>query len=206
MKKNIFIAVSVAALISLSSTAQMSLSSGHGMGSGDPDAGGGPDSIEANIEVNIDVSSNATNAVLSSIGDAGETCQTLKKEYYVDCLGERLRALSDELTSTGDYSEAKKIIRIASKKLRKLVSENRDKSKARVKVKTPKSHKSSMTGRISPIKLESQADVREQAERIIAEAQTKLLRSVANSDRRKNHYEKIAAAIGSQTKFLLRSL
>ena len=153
-----------------------------------------------------DVSTPVTEAITSRITGATTLCKQLATSYYVDCLGERLEALSKELSTDGDYREVQKIIAVASKKLRNLASSNRDTSKGRVRVSTPGSATGPTTKRIKPIKPEAAASVKRKAEAIIAEAQTKLLRSANNSQRRKSHYQQIAAAIGSESKVLLRSL
>ncbi len=214
MKKSIFVAATVAGVMAM--TQLTSAYSGPG-----PSPGGGNGNEDSKISGNkspkgiatkqgiislAKVSRPATSAITSRIGDAADTCKQLATAYYVDCLGERLQALSEELSSNGDYGEAQKIIKNASKKLRSVASKNRDRSKPRVKVPTPKSYKAKTTKAINAVKPEAQKEVRAQAEAIIAETQTLLLRSAANSAQRKTHYEQIAAAVGSESKVLLRSL
>jgi hypothetical protein len=152
------------------------------------------------------VSPPATNAITSRIGAAADLCRQLDPAYYVDCLGERLDALADELSSSGDYAAARKIIDNAAGKLRSLAKKNKDTSKQRVRLQTKGQGKASVTKPISAIKPAASKAVRQEAEAIIAEAQTLLLRSASNSDKRKSHYQQIAAAVGSETKVLLRSL
>jgi hypothetical protein len=58
---------------------------------------------------------------------------------------------------------------------------------------------------LTPIKTEAVSSTGVQAAEILEEAQTLLLRSTSNSDRRKVHYAQMAQAVGSET-ILLRSL
>ncbi len=153
-----------------------------------------------------EVSKPVTRTITSRIASAAKLCKQLSSSYYADCLGERLESLAKELSTHGDYREAKKIISVASKKLRNVAASNRDSSKKRIRVSTPGSATGPTTKPISATKPEAAASVKSQAEAIIAEAQTKLLRSGNNSQRRKSHYQQIAAALGSESKVLLRSL
>jgi hypothetical protein len=185
--------------------------SGHGPspdGSGEISQDAQPRDISTNSgSVSLrDVSTPATNAITSRMSAAGALCEKLESAYYVDCLGERLASLSEELSTQGDYRKARKIIAVASARLRNLAALNRDSLKQRIRVRTPGSATGKRTKRITPIKPATAASVKKQAELIIANAQLKLLRSANNSQRRKSHYQQIAAALGSESKVLLRSL
>lgn len=213
MKRPIIIAAAMAGVVAMAQLSNAySGPAPSGGGNGDEDSKIGSSKEPKGIATNqgiislAKVSRPATSAITSRIGNAADVCRQLDAAYYVDCLGERLEALAAELSSKGDYGEAQKIIEDASKKLRRVAAQNRDRSKPRVRVPTPKSVKSKTTRPIVATKPEAQKEVRAQAEAIIAETQTLLLRSAANSAQRKSHYEQIAAAVGSETKVLLRSL
>ena len=153
-----------------------------------------------------EVSTPATNAITSRIGQSSRLCIQTASGYYVDCLGERLGALAAELPKSGEYAEARKIIHRASKKLRRLAKVNRDTTKPRIRIKFTDSKSSKTTKTIRATAPELNRLVRNEAEAILLEAQTLLLRSVNSSQKRKTHYQQISAALGSETKVLLRSL
>ena len=148
----------------------------------------------------------ATDYVTSLISDAYAICSNLpQKEYTVDCLGERLEVLAKSMPNRGEYVEAKKIIVDASKQLRTLARKNRSKTKPRARLVNTVRGRKVTTTPVIPVRTEAVEATIKQAAVIMKEAETKLLRSSANSDRRKVHYAQMAQAIGS-TKVLLRAI
>ena len=152
------------------------------------------------------VNTKGTAYVTSLIADAYAICSGQpQKEYTVDCLGERLEVLAKSMPNTGDYVEAKKVIADTSKKLRNLARKNRSTTKPRARLRNKVRGKTLTTTPVIPVKTEAVASTIRQAAEIMKEAETQLLRSSANSDRRKVHYAQMAKAIGSN-KILLRAI
>lgn len=151
-------------------------------------------------------SSSGTTALVNSINAASSVCSQIGSEYFVDCMGERLDRLAAQMPSHGDYAEAQQILENAAAKLRTLARRHQDIAAPRVRLKLQENGKSKLARPIVATKASSRAAVRQEASAILQEAETQLLRSAANSVKRRSHYEQIAQAVGSSNKVLLRSL
>jgi hypothetical protein len=152
------------------------------------------------------VSNQATERVTRSIEGVYAFCLSVgQQEYLVDCLGAGLADLADELPNTGDYAEAKVILENAAVKLRALAQANASPTLPKARLSGTINNTPVRTKRLTPVKTEAVSSTAVQAAAILEEAETLLLRSTSNSDRRKVHYAQMAQAIGSQ-KILLRSL
>ena len=153
------------------------------------------------------VSKEGTNYVASGLQDAASFCRQLKDEYAVDCLADRLQALARSMPETGDYAEARAALADAANKLSALSLQNEAPSLPRIRASTPATttKPAVRTRPLVPIAPAKLASVAKQADAILAETQTILLRSAEKSERRKIPYQQIAAAMGSN-KILLRSL
>jgi hypothetical protein len=144
-------------------------------------------------------------SVSKTIGNAAVFCdQLIDERYQVDCVGERLLAAARQLPQTADYAEARAILTEAGQKIRALARANRAPNvpvgRARGKINNTEVR----TRPLVPVKRESIKAVSRQAANILQEAETKLLRAAAASDRRLIAYAQIAKAVGSNKK-LLRS-
>ncbi len=143
--------------------------------------------------------------VANAITDAYGFCIQIKPpEYLVDCLGEQLREIADALPPTGDYAEAKEILEEAADELRALVRANADPAKPLIQASGRVAGKRIVTKPLVAVRPERAPAVKQQAANILAEAETKLLRSAEASDRRLIAYAQMAKAVGSN-KTLLRS-
>lgn len=137
-------------------------------------------------------------------GAYGFCIQVKPPEYLVDCLAEQYAEIAEALQPTGDYAEAKKILEETAEELRALVRANRDPVKPQVRATGRVKGKRIATKPLVAVRPERAAAVKQQAANIIAEAETKLLRSAESSDRRLIAYAQMAKAVGSN-KTLLRS-
>lgn len=151
------------------------------------------------------VSNLTTSAVNDAISLSISICSSGAQEYLVSCLGGQLLEIANALPDTGDYAQSAKIIEDAGRKLQALARQNRTRSKPVVRFSASTSAGTVTTGPLIAVATASLPSVNQQAAAILQEAETLLLRSVTNSDRRKSHYETIAAVVGSG-KVLLRSL
>lgn len=153
-----------------------------------------------------EVSNAGTTAVTAAIQAVYSFCSSADQtEYLVDCLGAGLADVADKLPDTGDYAEAQAILEDASAKLRALARANASNTLPRARLAGKVNNKPVRTKRLTPVKTEAVSSTGQQAAAILQEAETLLLRSAANSDRRKVHYAQMAKAVGSET-VLLRSL
>lgn len=143
-----------------------------------------------------------TNEIVGSIDAAVEFCGSLSgNQYDVDCLGERLAASAEEIPLGTDYDEAREALQEASRSLSNLAAANRDGAAPLINART----RTQSTARpLRPVRQEALAAVAREANAILEETRTVLLRSAEQSQDRAIHYQRIAQAVDS-SKVLLRS-
>jgi hypothetical protein len=153
-----------------------------------------------------EVLSTANTDKVVDILQAGQAfCVSLPESVYaVDCLAERMQAAAEAMPATGDYAEARAALLSGAARLNALARANADPAKPRVSAQTADGGLST-TRPLVPVRPEQLAAVTAQAQAIVDETETLLLRSAESSAARKVHYERIAAAVESN-KVLLRSL
>ncbi len=151
------------------------------------------------------VSQNATKAIVVEIKKGASLCGRIQPEYRVDCISDRLARVAASLPNTGDYADAKKALEDAARKLHALAQNNTSTTLPRARIAPAGGKAGAKTRPLTPVNTESVNAVNRQAAAIIAEAETVLLRSAENSQKRKGHYQQIAQAVGTN-KVLLRSL
>lgn len=143
--------------------------------------------------------------LLGGIASARTFCSKIDDAYVVDCLAERLGDIARQVPDGTDYEALDKVLADTSKKLEQLARANRDSSLPRGRATQQAGEKTTTTSRpLTPVSPSSAASVNQQAEAILAEAETLLLRSGEGSKERQLQYAKLADAIGSN-KVLLRS-
>ncbi|KUP92097.1 hypothetical protein [Tritonibacter horizontis] len=140
--------------------------------------------------------------ILGSLATIKAFCGGLSDtSYRVDCLAERLNAVSAEMPEGTDYDEVRAVLTDTSMKLEQLARGNQDRGKKRINVAT---ESAGATARpLVAVDDARLAAVNQQAEAILEEARTVLLRSTG-SKQRQSQYTRIAQAIDS-SKVLLRS-
>lgn len=151
-----------------------------------------------------DLSETTTDRIVAQLEAATLFCAAIvSREYRVDCLAERFEVVAATIPQTGDYADARAAIAQASRSLGALVDANPSATlPAGIARSLGDDGESSRP--LRPTETARLAQTMEQATSIIEEAETVLLRSGENSQRRQVHYQRIAAAIGSN-KVLLRS-
>ncbi len=151
------------------------------------------------------VSPQSTDAIVTALKGSSALCGKIQPEYMVDCISDRLARIASGLPNTGEYREAKKALLTAAAKLHALAQANASSTFPKIRVQAKTDQGGVRTRPLTPVRTESLKLVKVQAAAVIAEAETVLLRSAENSQKRKVHYEKIARAVGSN-KVILRSL
>lgn len=160
-----------------------------------------PPSVFADIDGPRTASKSATDQIVRRIQAAVSLCSGVGGAYRVDCLADQLANTAASLPDTGDYAAAKEAIADAAQKLHALARANADRSAPRV---TARMGDVTTSRPIIPVAPEDLADVNAQADAILSEATTVLLRSADSSPQLQDDYVQIATAVGS-TKVLLRS-
>jgi hypothetical protein len=169
------------------------------------DTDSNPQNLSIASGPSVEVSDAVTAEIVSQIDQAQRICEFMGDDYRVSCFAQTYRDLAEEIPGNGDYAEAKAALLDAARKLDSLARSNRDRSKPalRAKIKT-RSGKTVSTRPITAVPTNRVAQINRQASEIVAEAETVLLRSASSDARRAIHYQRIAAAVGSN-KVLLRS-
>lgn len=151
-------------------------------------------------------SSAATRIIVAELDAARNFCQQMpSEEYTIDCLGDALQQVAEDLPTSGDYGEARGIIADAASQLRTVARQNASTVLPTGRVAPPSNPDAGSATPLVPVARERLPAANAQALAILEEAETLLLRSAANSAARRVHYERISTAVGSN-KVLLRSL
>jgi len=142
------------------------------------------------------------NQIVARLTEISNLCQGADI-YVVDCLAERLETLENDMSGLVGFGDARRIFRDTSAQLRAITQNNLapDRPKARMV-----SHDGNLRS-ARPLSAVAPARKRQaisQAVAVLAEAETRLLRSAEASAGRALNYQQIAAALGSN-KVLLRS-
>lgn len=149
-------------------------------------------------------SSRFTDVIVGSLSAASKFCGALDSAYRVDCLAERIGKMAADIPEDTDYEEIKDVLNQTSQDMANLARRNRDSSKPRQNVSTGGSSPQATTRPLTAVRADSQASVNQQAEAILQNTETLLLRTPDDDTGKKLHYTRIAEAIGSN-KTLLRS-
>jgi len=136
-----------------------------------------------------------TGAIVRQLQRGTAECGRLDPIYRIDCMRQAYLRASGAAGNRPDYAGANSELRGVSRKLNGILRQHQDR-------KAPKVTRGNRTYRAVARSALRQAN--KQASQAIGEAATKLLRSAANSKKRKVHYTRIANAVNS-TKKILRS-
>lgn len=143
-----------------------------------------------------------------ALDSARSFCGQLKSDQYtIDCLSDQFASIAASLPRSGKMADVRQVFRQTSKKLAAVANRNRASRAEMPRVHAAREGQlSNRTSRpLVPVRKSLQSRANAQAVAVLQEAQTQLLRSASSSASRKLHYQRIAAAIGSN-KVLLRSL
>ena len=151
------------------------------------------------------INTETTQAILDEINAGANFCREfVQAEYAIDCLSDRLQAVADGLSTTGEYSEIKAALEDAARKLHAVAVDNAslvlDPKVARSTSGATRTSSRPLTA-VSGAAL---ASANAQASAIIVSTQLVLLRSASNSERKRVAFEQVGQVLGS-TKVLLRS-
>lgn len=166
-------------------------------------SGGGDDNVPS--EPFVPISNDRTFQLLQDIQSVNDICQSeiVIPEFRISCLETGFRRIADRLPSNGDYSQARGILNDLAGQLRGIQRANDDPNAERgPRLRMPGSEV--VVGPLDAILSQNVPAAADQARNVIAETQTRLLRSAENSARRQVAYQQIASVLDS-SKFLLRS-
>lgn len=143
-----------------------------------------------------------TSSIVQNIQAVRIECGRYDPIYRIECLHLGFSLVAQRIPQSGDYREMKAILNRAASELSRIVSANVDQAAPRQASRGNSRFKVRRTYRaVKKQKLKAALD---QAEDAVIRAETRLLRSGENSQKRYQHYQQVATAVGS-TKVLLRS-
>ena len=144
--------------------------------------------------------------IVGLLENTSETCKRAPDVYQLDCVRAEYERIAARLPKRGDYAPIQQAINGAARELAALSRANRDPSKPRATARLAAAAETgrSRSARFRAIKPSAVPAANAAAARIIGQAQTVLLRSVSNSERRQAHFRDVAQALEGG-KLLLRS-
>lgn len=147
-----------------------------------------------------------TKEIIGQIAKATQTCgvDQIARRYRVDCLRYELWRISQALPKTGDYAPVQAALAKAARDLDRIAERYADPAAPGVRASIGGKPLAPQTPPLNAVRREDEDRAIREAERVIEEAQTILLRSSAQSQARSVAFQDIATALDS-TKVLLRS-
>lgn len=147
-----------------------------------------------------------TKEIIDQIAKATRTCgaDQIERRYRVDCLRYELWRISQALPKTGDYAPVQAALAKAARDLDRIAERYADPAAPGVRASIGGKPLAPQTPPLNAVRREDEDRAIREAERVIEEAQTILLRSSAQSQARSVAFQDIATALDS-TKVLLRS-
>jgi hypothetical protein len=145
-----------------------------------------------------------TSKVVIDLASLRKECGNFDEVYRIDCLRQGLEMTAASLPDNGEYSQAKRILKKASRRLANIVNTYRDPAAPTLEIPANSNPRFKRRRQLTAIRREATPEAMARATQVIQEATTELLRSGENSERRYAHYQQISVAVDS-TKVLLRS-
>lgn len=157
-------------------------------------------------DADMTVSTAKTDSIVGHLALGRESCSTYYSNIRIDCLRDELQSAAKSLPTSGDYADMRKTLLQAADKLDRIVTENADPTAPVHRYRTQTSQGARMSRSpiraIAPDRL-NRANA--QANAVMEELSTTLLRSAASSARKQVHFERAAQAVDGM-KVLLRSI
>lgn len=174
-------------------------------GSSDNDSGSNERPRTGPVGPAVEATTAQTTVIIRRLDESEQICETMGDEYRPACFAATYRQLAEDIPANGDYAEAREVLLDTARKLDNLVRSNVDRQKPALTARVRRQGGSSApTPPMRAVREARVAEVTRQAANILEEAETVLLRSASSDATRAIHYQRIAAAVGSN-KVLLRS-
>ena len=175
-----------------------------GRGGSEPEGGGGLGEPGTITIPSTSPNSTVPAKITEALGQGAGLCAGVPGEYRIDCMVQFFHQAARAAPISGAYSDAHRVLEDTANRLEKLVRENADRSKPSIRVQVSSGAQKVYSPRMGAIKPDAVATANAEAARIVAEAETMLLRSPGAAGPDRAEYVRIAEAVGSN-KLLLRS-
>lgn len=177
---------------------------GDGNGGSGPGSGGGDNPRFELSGSPVKASEAQTTQIVTRLNQIQRICEFIGEEYRIACFATTYRQLANDIPANGDYAESRDVLLDTARKLNNLLRSNLDRSKPRLRARTDTPSGQVQTPPMRAVQAPNAPQLNRQASAIVEEAETVLLRSANSDAARSIHYQRIAAAVGSN-KVLLRS-
>lgn len=151
------------------------------------------------LTTSVRVSPLATRLFGAVIDESDADCGRIPDRYRLDCVQQSYEALADTLPRKGDYARVQDALSEVARQLSRIERDSRDRGQPRVALRRADGGRSDRSFTAT-----RPGAATDRAAAAVLEARTTLLRSVAASDPRQAHFQRIAAAF-DETAVLLRS-
>jgi len=145
-----------------------------------------------------------TTQIVNQLNQIQQICEFMGDEYRIACFAQTYRQLAEEVPANGDYAESREVLLETARELDSLVRSNLDRAKPALRARINTDQGQVQTPPMRAVQEPRATQLNRQASNIVEEAETQLLRSASSDATRGIHYQRIAAAVGSN-KVLLRS-
>lgn len=153
----------------------------------------------------VSVTETQTTKIVNKLNQIQQICEFMGDEYKIACFATTYRQLANEVPANGDYAETRQVLLDTARKLDTLMRENLDRQKPPLRARLETETGEVVATRpMRAVQSQISPQLNQQASSIVAEAETILLRSASADSTRAIHFQRIAAAVGSN-KVLLRS-
>lgn len=196
--------MAAAALIAVAMTVTTPVSLTAQTAGGNVDGGGGESrpNLGSQPQRPAELSRYNTSSIVQNIQAVRIECGRYDPVYRIECLHMGFSLVARRIPRSGDYRDVKDILNQAASELARVASSNVDSAAPRQVSRGNARFKVRRTYRA--VKRQKLKAALKQAEDAVIRAETRLLRSAENSQKRYQHYQQITTAVGS-TKVLLRS-
>lgn len=130
--------------------------------------------------------------------------QLEREEYRIDCYADQLEQAAADIPEDADLGETRSILNETAAKLSAVVEARASRSLRPVTITSPSADGKASNRPIRAVASDQLDEAYSEAEQILVEAETRLLRAAEASERRKLAYTRVSEAVGS-TRVLLRS-
>ena len=177
---------------------------GDEIGGGDSGSSDNDDRRVARTGPPVPATEAQTTQIVRQLGQIQQICEFMGDEYRIACFAQTYRQLAEDIPANGDYAESREVLLETARKLDNLVRNNIDRSKPALQARIDTDRGQVQTPPMRAVQAPRAPQLNRQASNIVEEAETQLLRSASSDASRAIHYQRIAAAVGSN-KVLLRS-
>src|SRR6056297_272033 len=175
---------------------------GEEIGGSESEPGGNDNPRVARTGPPVEASEAQTTQIVTRLNQIQRICEFMGDEYRIACFATTYRQLANDIPANGDYADSRDVLLDTARRLDNLARSNLDRSKPALRARTDTPSGQVQTPPMRAVQAQSVPELNRQASAIVEEAETVLLRSASSDAARSIHYQRIAAAVGSNKVYL----